>query len=328
MNNYLKLVQKIKEKIYKINNIDELNNIRVNFLGKKGYIKLELSKAKEIQLKEKKIEKLKEINILKKNIEELIKKKKKSIKKYLFQKNNKINYFDITLEGRNKEIGSLHPITHTINCIEDFFVMSGFSIKTGSEIENKYFNFDSLNIDKNHPSRKKTDSFWIDKNFLLRTQMSSIQIRTIKNQIPPIKFIASGRVYRNDYDKTHTPMFHQTEGIIIDKNINFSFLKYILYKFLNYFFKKKIIIRFRPSYFPFTEPSAEIDILTKEKKWLEILGCGIIHPKILNHANIDQNVYSGLAFGIGIERLAMLKYNIKDLRLFFQNHISFLKQFR
>jgi len=185
-----------------------------------------------------------------------------------------------------------------------------------------------LNIPKNHPSRDSHDTFWFDKNRLLRTQTSSMQIRIMKKEKPPIRFIFPGKVYRNDYDATHTPMFHQIEGLIVEKNINFSNLKWIIYNFLYNFFDKNISIRFRPSYFPFTTPSAEVDIITKTGKSLEVLGCGMVHPSVLNNVNIDFRSYSACAFGIGIERITMLRYEISDIRYFFENDLRFLKQFK
>ncbi|MBZ2279389.1 phenylalanine--tRNA ligase subunit alpha, partial [Buchnera aphidicola] len=205
---------------------------------------------------------------------------------------------------------SIHPIIQTINDIKKFFSRLGFIIVYGPEIEDEYHNFDALNISKNHPSRDSHDTFWFDSKRLLRTQTSSMQIRVMKKEKPPIRLLVPGKVYRNDYDSTHTPMFHQIEGLIVDKNINFSNLKWIIDCFLQYFFDKKISIRFRPSYFPFTVLSAEVDILDAHGKFLEILGCGMVHPKILHNININAHVYSACAFGIGIERITMLRYGI------------------
>lgn len=218
---------------------------------------------------------------------------------------------DISLPGRKPPITGLHPITHTMDRVILFFKNMGFSVVYGPEIEDSYHNFDALNIPDNHPARNEQDTFWIDTIYLLRTQTSGIQIRAMKANNPPIRIVSPGRVYRKDYDKYHTPMFHQIEGLVVDRDISFSNLKYIMYNFLHNFFariKNSIKIRFRPSYFLFTEPSAEIDILLENYDWLEILGCGMVHPNVLNNVSIDPEIFSGFAFGIGIERLAMLYY--------------------
>ncbi|KAF0716035.1 Uncharacterized protein FWK35_00027786, partial [Aphis craccivora] len=191
-----------------------------------------------------------------------------------------------------------------------------FRSVNGLEIEDEYHNFDALNIPKNHPARDNHDTFWLDENRLLRTQTSTMQIRIMKSEKPPMRFIFPGKVYRNDYDSTHTPMFHQVEGLIVDKNINFSHLKWIIYNFIY------ISLRFRPSYFPFTTPSSEVDIMSDSKKWLEILGCGMVHPLVLKNVNIDSNIYSACAFGLGVERITMLRYGISDIRSFFENDLS------
>ncbi len=235
---------------------------------------------------------------------------------------------DISLPGRTMENGGFHPVTRTIDRIETFFSELGFSVESGPEIEDAYYNFDALNIPGHHPARADHDTFWFDATRLLRTQTSGVQIRIMEKQKPPIRIISPGRVYRNDYDQTHTPMFQQMEGFIVDKNISFSNLKWTLHDFLHNFFEEELKIRFRPSYFPFTEPSAEVDVMNKNGKWLEVLGCGMVHPSVLRNVNIDPEVYSGFAFGMGIERLTMLRYRVTDLRAFFENDLRFLKQFK
>ncbi len=235
---------------------------------------------------------------------------------------------DITLPGRNIVSGNFHPISNSIKDMEYFFNHLGFTTISGPEIEDEYHNFDALNISNNHPSRTNNDSFWVNSNNLLRTQTSSVQIRILEKKLPPMRIIAPGKVYRKDHSRTHSPMFHQLEGLIVDENINFSNLKEMLVNFLQYFFSEKIKIRFRPSYFPFTVPSAEIDIMDNSNNWLEVLGCGLVHPNVLKNSGINPDKYTGIAFGIGIERLTMLKYNVDDVRLFFENNLGYLHQFR
>jgi phenylalanyl-tRNA synthetase alpha chain len=203
----------------------------------------------------------------------------------------------------------------------------GFSVKTGPEVEDGFHNFDALNIPANHPARADHDTFYFNPDVMLRTQTSGVQIRTMEVEEPPLRIISPGRVYRNDYDQTHTPMFHQVEGLMVDKNVSFAELKGILHDFLNNFFEQDLQVRFRPSYFPFTEPSAEVDVMGKNGKWLEVLGCGMVHPNVLRAVNIDPEVYTGFAFGMGVERLTMLRYEVNDLRAFFENDLRFLKQF-
>lgn len=326
------LIKQAKIAIKKSNNIADLESIRVIFLGKNGYVNQHVKKLSSIKANDR--PKLgAAINYVKQNIINLIEKQKKKIELDILVKSLNLNEFDVTLPGRLSEIGTFHPITNTISRIKTFFNCLGFIEIYGPEIENSYFNFDALNIPINHPSRGKRDTFWFDSKNLLRTHTSGIQIRTLTNITLPIRVISVGRVYRKDYDKYHTPMFHQIEGFIVDSNINLSNLKKILYDFLYSFFGKDIILRFRPSYFPFTNPSAEIDIMITadqkfNKNWLEILGCGMMHPAVLRNVGINPEKFSGLAFGIGIERLTMLVYNINDIRVFFENDLQFLNQFQ
>lgn len=234
---------------------------------------------------------------------------------------------DISLPARGILAGGLHPITQTTERMKQFFVQAGFSVATGPEIESDYYNFEALNISSHHPARAMHDTFYFDAHYLLRTHTSSVQIRTMENSEPPIRIICPGRVYRCDSDQTHSPMFHQMEGLMISKSSNFAELKGLIHEFLDTFFGKKMTVRFRPSFFPFTEPSAEVDILSDNGKWLEVLGCGMVHPQVLKNCGINPDEYTGFAFGMGIERFAMLYYGIDDLRLFFQNDLRFLKQF-
>ena len=225
--------------------------------------------------------------------------------------------------------GSHHPINNTLNSIIDLLVSFGFNLMDGPEIETEEYNFDKLNIKKTHPARQMHDTFYINKkNYLLRTHTSPVQIRGMLNNNPPFACITGGKVYRKDDDATHLPMFHQIEGIYIDKNVNFAHLKDLIYKIIYSLFGNKIELRFRPSFFPFTEPSAEVDILSDDGKWLEILGCGIVNPKVIENCNINSQKYSGLAFGLGVERIAMLKHDVKDIREFYKSNLDFLHQFK
>ena len=238
-----------------------------------------------------------------------------------------IKSIDVTLPGKDISFGSRHPITITINNIIDILSNYGFTSVDGLEIEDEFHNFEALNISDNHPARDMHDTFYVSEDKLLRTHTSSVQIRSMLSSEPPLKIMTPGKVYRCDSDPTHSPMFHQIEGLHIDENINFGHLKGTLINFIKEFFGKEMEIRFRPSYFPFTEPSAELDIKFNGK-WLEVLGCGMVHPNVLANVDIDNKKYTGFAFGLGIERLAMLKYSITDLRMFYENDISFLSQFK
>ena len=226
-------------------------------------------------------------------------------------------------------LGSLHPINFLIQDLVTMLEVQGFKFIEGPELESEEFNFDLLNIKKDHPARQMHDTFYAqDKSFVLRTHTSPVQIRAMLESKPPFAYISAGKVYRKDDDSTHLPMFHQIEGILVDDNVNFAMLKEIIFKIIYFLFGKNIEVRFRPSYFPFTEPSAEVDILSEDGKWLEILGCGVVNPKVLENCNIDPEKYSGFAFGLGVERIAMLKYEIKDIREFYKSNLDFLQQFK
>ena len=243
---------------------------------------------------------------------------------------------DITLPARGQQAGNLHPVTMTAERMQGFFRQAGFEVATGPEVESDYYNFEALNIPSHHPARAMHDTFYFEKqhfnaNYVLRTHTSSVQIRTMEKGNLPIRIICPGRVYRNDSDQTHSPMFHQLEGLYVSESTNFAELKGLIHEFLQAFFGRKLTVRFRPSYFPFTEPSAEVDILADTYagggKWLEVMGCGMVHPKVLSDSGIDPTKYQGFAFGMGIERFAMLYYGVNDLLLFYQNDVRFLKQF-
>ncbi|MEI4259961.1 MAG: phenylalanine--tRNA ligase subunit alpha [Candidatus Dasytiphilus stammeri] len=313
--------------IKNINDLSNLERIRIEYLGKKGHMKIQMNRLRDLPADDKRQEVGKHLNKVKKQLQEAYQVKKKLLEKSKLQGKLSRQNIDISLPGRGMKPGRIHPITRTINDIEKYFCFLGFQVVSGPEIEDTYHNFEALNIPSHHPVRTDHDTFWLNDNNLLRTQMSGLQIRIMKTHKPPLRIIASGRVYRKDGDPTHTPMFHQIEGLMVEQNVSFSHLKKILYDFLSVFFEEQVEIRFRPSYFPFTEPSAEIDIINRDGKWIEVLGCGMVHPKVFQTVGVDENIYSGLAFGIGIERMAMLRYHITDLRLFYENDLRFLKQF-
>ncbi len=322
MFDFKKIKIKFNKEIKKVKNNQNIQKLNIKYLSKKGKITnlIKLIKNVPDNLKPKYG---KNINYIK----NYIKKKINYLKKKYIYKKKKI-YIDLSLPGRFYFTkGNKHPITKTIQKIEYFFHKLGFKNIYSKEIEDVYYNFDSLNIDKYHPSRSIQDTFWINNKKLLRTQTSCIQTRCLKQIKPPIKIITSGCVFRKDYDNTHTPMFHQLECFVIEKNINITNLKYIINEFINYFFRKKKQIKLIPAFFPFTEPSLEVYIKYNNKKWLEVLGCGLIHPKILKNFKINPKEFSGLALGMGIERLLMIKYNISDIRLLYNNNIEFLDQF-
>ena len=236
---------------------------------------------------------------------------------------------DTNLPRLEKDLGSHHPINNMKDFIMELLIELGFEIVDGPEIETEKFNFDMLNIKKSHPARQMHDTFYVNnKSSLLRTHTSPVQIRGMLEKEPPIAFISGGKVFRKDDDATHLPMFHQVEGIYVDKDVSFANLKDLIFKIVHSLFGENIKLRFRPSYFPFTEPSAEVDILSKDDKWLEILGCGIVNPVVLENCDIDSNLYSGLAFGLGIERIAMLKHGVNDIREFYKSNLDFLNQFK
>ena len=321
------LTRQAKEDISNCSSLKELDSVRVFYLGKKGKVSLELKSLSKLDPKERP-EFGKQINEIKKTLQEKITLKKTDLNNQKIKASIEEAAIDITLPGKTSFIGNIHPLSTTLNEIEKIFINAGFLVDDGPEIEDEYHNFTALNIPDNHPARAMHDTFYFDNEYLLRTHTSPIQIRSMERDGVPIRVIAPGKVYRRDSDITHTPMFHQVEGLVIDKDINFTHLKGILHDFINSFFKDEMTLRFRPSYFPFTEPSAEVDLLSGDDQWLEILGCGMVHPKVLDNLGIDNKTFSGYAFGMGVERLTMLKYGIKDIRLFYENDLSFLSQFK
>lgn len=320
--------------IEKVDSSEKLLAIKYKYLGKNGIFTKILRDIKNNSIEDRKCIG-KEINDLKEKFNYNI-----ALKDSIFKKNY-ISYkdeIDITLPGIGIKIGKSHVISKNINLIECYFEKLGFCIIRGNELDNNYYNFDALNMPYTHPSRSINDTFYINDDILLRTHTSNMQIHIMQEYAPPFKFISSGKVYRKDSDFTHTPMFHQIEGFLVNKNVSISNLKFTLVNFLNFFFNKNLSFNIRSSYFPFTEPSMEIDILCvncnsngcvlcKGTGWIEVLGCGMIHPNVLKTCNINTKVYNGFAFGVGIERLAMIKYKIDDLRLFYENNFEFLQQF-
>ncbi|TEA27020.1 phenylalanine--tRNA ligase subunit alpha [Candidatus Schmidhempelia bombi] len=326
MSQLAELVKNAKEAIAKAADSHAIEQIRVEYLGKKGYFTQQMASLREVPADERPVVG-QQINEAKQTVVNALNERKAFFEQQVLNAKLASERIDVTLPGKTMPQGGLHPITRTIVRLESFFGQLGFSVETGPEIEDAYHNFDALNIPAHHPARADHDTFWFDSERLLRTQTSSVQIRTMQNSQPPIRMIAPGRTYRNDYDQTHTPMFHQIEGLLVDKHISFTHLKGLIHDFLHYFFEDDMEIRFRPAYFPFTEPSAEVDIKGKNGKWLEVLGCGMVHPNVLRNVGIDPEQYSGFAFGMGIERLTMLRYGVTDLRSFFENDLRFLKQF-
>ena len=324
--NISSLSKKSKSKLQKAKDLRALESSYTDLLGKNGEINLLLKSLGKLP-QEKRKNSGKALNELKSNLEAIFQSRRNHLKEKIFSEELKRDSLDVTLPGRTRESGTLHPVTSTIIEISNFFVSMGFDIRSGPEAESEYYNFEALNIPEDHPAKDMHDTFYLDNGVLLRTHTSPVQIRTMEKQGPPIRIICPGRVYRKDSDLTHTPMFHQIEGLVLEENASFAVLKGILKDFINNFFGNETELRFRPSYFPFTEPSAEVDIKWK-KGWLEILGCGMVHPNVLEMSGINSKKYSGFAFGLGPERMAMLKYNIPDLRSFFENDLRFLKQFK
>ena len=307
------------------NDLEALETLRVELLGKKGELTGLLKSLGSLPPAERPGQG-ERINQLKRELSDLLNEKKAILLKNRLNAKLTAESVDVTLPGRHSELGGLHPITHTLNRIKELFFELGYSEETGPEIEKDFYNFEALNIPSYHPARAMHDTFYVDESTVLRTHTSPVQIRTMLSKKPPLQIICPGRVYRCDSDMTHTPMFHQVEGLVVDRGITFADLKGVVIQFLNNFFETDLPIRFRPSYFPFTEPSAEVDICGRSG-WLEVMGCGMVHPKVFESCGVDTSLYSGFAFGMGAERLAMLKYGVNDLRMFFDNDLRFLEQF-
>lgn len=314
-----------------------LDEVRVAYLGKKGELTGLLKGLGQLDAAERPAAGAR-INEAKQALQDALNQRKEALEQQQLAQALNADAVDITLPGRAPEQGGLHPVTQAMLRIEDIFVGAGYDVVQGPEIENDYYNFEALNIPAHHPARAMHDTFYFGDGTLLRTHTSPSQVHTMEEREPPIRVICPGRVYRRDSDLTHSPMFHQVEGLVVDKGISFADLKGTVTDFLRRFFEKDLDVRFRPSYFPFTEPSAEVDVqcvhcegagcrVCSQTGWLEVMGCGLVHPNVLSMSGIDPEVYSGFAFGFGGDRLAMLLYEVDDLRLFFENDVRFLRQF-
>ncbi|KZY98014.1 MULTISPECIES: phenylalanine--tRNA ligase subunit alpha [Thalassolituus] len=334
MENLEALTQQALDAVAASSDMAALDQVRVQYLGKKGEISALMKNLGNVAPEDRpKVGAV--INEARGKVQDALNARKESLESEALNAKLASETVDVTLPGRAVQEGSLHPVTRTLERIEGFFANAGYQVAEGPEIEDDFHNFEALNIPSHHPARAMHDTFYFDAGTLLRTHTSPVQVRTMESQEPPIRIICPGRVYRCDYDQTHSPMFHQVEGLLVDKGISFADLKGTIQEFLSVFFERDLVIRLRPSYFPFTEPSAEIDIEwvieTPEgtkRRWLEVGGCGMVHPEVFKHVNIDPEEYTGFAFGMGVERLAMLRYGVNDLRLFFENDLRFLQQFK
>ncbi len=337
MENLELLASEAQQAIDQADGLAALDQVRVEFLGKKGKLTDLLKGLGKLSAEDRPAAGAR-INEVKQHLQVQINVRRDSLENAAVEEQLAKESVDVTLPGRGEESGGLHLITHTMERIESFFTQVGYKVEEGPEIEDDYHNFEALNIPAHHPARAMHDTFYVSENTVLRTHTSPVQIRTMETQAPPIRIICPGRVYRCDSDLTHTPMFHQVEGLVVDRDVSMADLKGTIDQFLKAFFEADLPVRFRPSYFPFTEPSAEVDIqctncrgagcrICKNTGWLEVMGCGMVHPNVFAHCKIDAEEFSGFAFGMGVERLAMLRYGVNDLRLFFENDLQFLNQF-
>jgi phenylalanyl-tRNA synthetase alpha chain len=332
------LISQVEQAITACDDLQSLDQLRVDYLGKKGRITGYMKSLGKLSPEERPGAG-QAINQAKQTVQQAIEERRATLTQVALENRLAAEKVDVTLPGRRVPVGSLHPVTRTLERIENLFAHMGFSVAEGPEIEDDFHNFEALNIPASHPARAMHDTFYFPDGRLLRTHTSPVQIRVMQQQKPPLRVIAPGRVYRCDSDLTHTPMFHQVEGFMVDEQVTFTDLKAILIDFMQRFFERDdLAVRFRPSYFPFTEPSAEADIecvmcggagcrVCSHTGWLEILGCGMVHPNVFKHVGIDPETYTGFAFGMGVERLAMMRYGVNDLRMFFENDQRFLKQF-
>ena len=321
-----RLLEQAQAAVHAADDLSQLDTVRVRYLGRKGLITAELKGLGKLPVEER-ASAGRQINRIKQAVVDEIAARRKRLEAVKIEE-ELANRVDVSLAGRGQPVGGLHPVTRTLRRIVDIFGAAGFGVRSGPEVEDDYHNFTALNIPENHPARALHDTFYLDTGHVLRTHTSPVQIRAMRDEGAPIRIIVPGRVYRRDYDQTHSPMFTQVEGLAVDTDISFANLKSTLYEFVSSFFEREVELRFRPSYFPFTEPSAEVDIRSESGKWLEILGCGMVHPNVLRHVDVDPEKYTGYAFGMGVERLAMLRYGVGDLRRFFESDLRFIEQFR
>lgn len=330
--------KKAFEELTAAQDLKDLDAVRVKYLGKKGELTAILKQMGKLSAEERPV--IGQLaNQVRAQIEARLEETKTNLEAHLLDQRLATETLDVTMPGKRSVLGKKHPITIVLDELKEIFIGMGFDVAQGPEVELDYYNFEALNIPKDHPARDTQDTFYINDNVVLRTQTSPIQIRVMEKQKPPIRIIAPGRVYRSDaLDATHSPLFHQVEGLVVDKNITMADLKGTLEVFVKRLYGEESVVRFRPHHFPFTEPSAELDVqcfnchgegcrLCKGEGWIEILGCGMVHPKVLENCGIDPEEYSGFAFGMGLERLVMRRYNIDDLRLFYENDARFLNQF-
>ncbi|WP_348816046.1 phenylalanine--tRNA ligase subunit alpha [Halomonas sp. H10-59] len=332
------LVQQARDAIQSADSMAALDEIRVKYLGKKGELTALLKGLGKLPAEERPVAG-ERINQAKQELAKELDTRREALAKAELDAKLAAERLDVTLPGRGQPTGGLHPVTRTLERIEGLFRRIGYEVAVGPELEDDHHNFEALNIPAHHPARGMADTFYFDATRLLRTHTSPVQVRTMKAEEPPIRIVCPGRVYRSDSDLTHTPMFHQVEGLLIEEDVSFADLKGTIEDFLHAFFERDdLSVRFRPSYFPFTEPSAEVDIacvmcagegcrVCSHTGWLEVMGCGMVHPEVFRHGGIDPERYTGFAFGMGAERLAMLRYGVNDLRLFFENDLRFLRQF-
>jgi len=332
-----KLLEDAQQSVKSAQDLAALDQLRVNYLGKKGSLTTYMKRLKDLSAEERP-QAGQKINHAKQALQAEIETRSSVLEKAALDARLASESLDVTLPGRGQTLGGLHPVTQTLERISLLFAQAGFEVAEGPEIEDDFHNFEALNIPEDHPARAMHDTFYVDAHTVLRTHTSPVQVRVMKDKEPPLRIIAPGRVYRCDSDVTHTPMFHQVEGFMVDRDVSFVDLKGMLSEFLRSFFERDLQLRFRPSYFPFTEPSAEVDIacvmcegkgcrVCSHTGWLEVMGCGMIHPKVFANVGIDDEKFTGFAFGLGVERLAMLRHGVNDLRLFFENDLRFLEQF-
>ena len=331
------LLKQALQQLAEVKDQKQLDQIRVQYLGKKGEFTLQMKQLGQLDPEQRPVVG-QAINEAKSAFQTKLDDCRIALQNAELEQRLASERVDVSLPGRGQSVAGLHPVTLTLRRIAKIFASVGFDVVEGPEIEDDYHNFEALNISEHHPARAMHDTFYFDAHTVLRTHTSPVQIRVMESSEPPLKVLAPGRVYRCDSDLTHTPMFHQVEGFLVDTDVSFADLKGVIFEFLRAFFEKEIQVRFRPSYFPFTEPSAEVDIecvmcggegcrVCSHTGWLEVMGCGMIHPEVFKAVNIDTEKFTGFAFGMGVERLAMLRYGINDLRLFFDNDLKFLEQF-